>query len=389
MKYRRIIAAALAAFTLFTGATALAAGTAADPLVSQSWLEEIFETPLEDYVQTVFDTLEASLQTKTEGLQAAAEAYARKQVAAVYAEELAEAVLERVEELRGQQDTTLTAGMETRKLKKGDVVTGPPGASVMFVTGTGKVVGPAGSEILNVTAGSTRQPGPAIREGILYMMLADDGSGIEVTSNTAQVLLKDGARGGYELQYEGYADALNLLGLFRGTNAGYELERSPSRIEAIIMLIRLLGEDSPALQNDTVSPFLDLSDWEDGKRYVAYAYRMRYTNGTGPTTFGPNQNSALEQYLTFVLRALGYRDGVDFQWDSTCRDLAVAIGLLDAEELTAIARDGFRRDHVVAISWRALDCRLQDGSGDTLAQRLIRQGVIHEDLLRIAADYIR
>ena len=388
MKYRRIIAAALAAFTLFTGATVLAAGTADDPLVSRSWLEEIFNTPLEEYVKTAAATMAASVEAKNGGLQAAVDSYISQQVAPLYAEELTEAVLAKVEALRGQEETTLTAGMKTRTLKKGDVVTGPPGASVMFITGTGKVVGPAGSEILNVTAGSTRQPGPAIREGILYMMLADNGSGIEVTSATATVLLKDGARGGYELQYEGYADALNLLGLFRGTDAGYELERAPSRIEALVMLIRLLGEDAAALENDTVSPFGDLSDWVDGKRYVAYAYRMRYTNGTGPTTFGPNQNSALEQYLTFVLRALGYRDGVDFLWDSTCRDLALDIGLLKDGELEAIARDGFRRDHVVAISYRALDCKLQDGSG-TLADRLVNMGVVHPDLLRLSADYIR
>ncbi|MBR5537597.1 MAG: S-layer homology domain-containing protein [Clostridia bacterium] len=387
MKYRRIIAAALAAFTLFTGATVIAAGTASDPLVSRSWLEDIFETPMEKYVETAFDTVKASLQAKTEGLQAAADTYARQRVATVYAEELAEAVLEKVEELRAQEETTLTAGMTRRTLKKGDVVTGPPGASVMFVTGTGKVVGPAGSEILNVTAGSTRQPGPAIREGILYMMLADNGSGIEVTSATATVLLKDGARGGYELQYEAYADALNLLGLFRGTDSGYELERAPSRIEALIMLIRLLGEDADAMENDTVSPFRDLSDWEAGKRYVAYAYRMCYTNGTGDTTFGPNQNSALEQYLTFVLRALGYRDGVDFQWDTTCRDLALDIGLLEDGELESIARDGFRRDHVVAISYRALDCELQDGSG-TLADRLVDMDVVSRAQLRHAAQLV-
>lgn len=389
MQYRRIIAAALAAFTLFTGATVFAAGTASDPLVTKSQLQSIFTTPLEDYVDTVFNTLEASLETKALGLQEAAESYARKQVAAAYAEALTEAVLEKVEELRSMEETTLTAGMTQRTLKKGDVVTGPAGSSVMFVTGEGKVVGPAGSEIINITAGSTRQRGPAIRKGILYMMVADNGSGIEVTSNTATVLLKDGARGGYELQYQSYADALNLLGLFRGTDAGYELERSPSRIEALIMLIRLLGEDSSALQNDTVSPFLDLSDWVDGKRYVAYAYRMRYTNGTGPTTFGPNQVSALEQYLTFVLRALGYRDGVDFQWDSTCRDLAVDIGLLNESELAAIARDGFRRDHVAAISYRALDCELQDGSGDILSHRLVDLGVVNEDQLRISEDLIR
>ena len=69
MKYRRIIAAALAVFTLFTGATALAAGTAADPLVTKSHLEDVFNKPLEDYIETVFDTLQASFEAKTQGLQ--------------------------------------------------------------------------------------------------------------------------------------------------------------------------------------------------------------------------------------------------------------------------------------------------------------------------------
>lgn len=389
MKYRRIIAAALAAFTLFTGATAFAAGTAADPLVTKSYLKTVFNTPLETYVTTVLTALEASFAAKTQGLQAAAEAYARKQVAAVYGQSthLLAAVQARVEALTALDQTTLTAGMETRTLKKGDVVTGPPGASVMFVTGAGKVVGPAGSEILNITAGSTRTPGPAIRTGILYMMVADNGSGIQVTSSTATVLLKDGARGGYELQYQPYAQALNHLGLFRGSDKGYELERTPTRQEALVMLIRLLGEENAALAADPVSPFRDLTNWEDGRRYIAYAYRMRYTNGMSATTFGPTLEGTLEQYLTFVLRALGYRDGVDFQWDTTSRDLACDIGLLSREELTGIARDGFKRDHVVAISYRALSCALQDGSG-TLADRLVRAGVVSAGLLEEAAAYL-
>jgi hypothetical protein len=208
------------------------------------------------------------------------------------------------------------------------------------------------------------------------MMVADNGSGIEVTSDTAVVLLKDGARGGYELQYEPYADALHHLGLFNGSDKGYELERSPSRQESLIMLIRLLGEESAALVADPITPFSDLTDWVDGQRYVAYGYRMHYTNGTSNTTFSPTAGATLEQYLTFVLRSLGYKDGVDFQWDSTSRDLAAEIGLLSREELSAIARDGFKRDHVVAISYRALDCDLQNGSG-TLADRLVDAGVVN------------
>ena len=37
------------------------------------------------------------------------------------------------------------------------------------------------------------------------------------------------------------ADALNSLGLFSGSEAGYELERTPTRAEALVMLLRLTG----------------------------------------------------------------------------------------------------------------------------------------------------
>jgi len=389
LKYRRIIAAFLVAATVFTGATALAAGTTADPLVTRSYLESVFNTPLEKYVQTALDGVKATLESKVEGVQETAVQYARQQVAAAYAERLGDAVMERVHEMMGDLTAdTLTAGMTQKTLVKGDQITGPAGASVMFVSGAGKIIGPAGSEIINITAGSTRQPGPAIRTGILYMMVADNGSGIEVTSDTAVVLVKDGARAGYEAQYTAYADALRLLGLFQGSDKGYELERCPSRVEALIMLIRLLGEEGYALAGDAVTPFKDLNIWEQGKNYVAYGYRMRYTNGMSATTFGPTLNGTLEQYLTFVLRALGYQDGVDFVWNTTSRDLAQYLGLLTAQELTAIDRDGFKRDHVALISYRALACPLKDGSG-VLADRLVNAGVLSWDMLDAAHNLIR
>ncbi len=388
MKYRRVIAALLVAATLFTGATALAAGTAADPLVTRSYLETVFNIPLETYVNTALDGVKASLEAKTDGLKAAADAYARQKVAEVYAADLGEAVMERVQELLGEsQQTVLTAGMTQRTLQKGDQITGPAGASVMFVSGMGKVIGPAGSEILNITAGGVRKPGPDIRAGILYMMTADNGSGIEVTSDTAVVLVKDGARAGYEPQYERYARALEVLGIFRGSNKGFELERAPSRVEALIMLIRLMGEEQQALASDPITPFSDLQIWGQGQQYVAYGYRMRYTNGTSPTTFSPNRTNTLEQYLTFVLRALGYQDGVDFVWNTTSRDLAVSMGILSVEELAAVQRDGFKRDHVALISYRALACPLRDGTG-TLGDRLVNAGILTWDLLEEAVELV-
>ena len=68
MNYRRILAALLAAVTLFTGATVLAAGSAADPLVSQSYLKTIFTTPLETYVQTALEGVSAAFDDKILGV---------------------------------------------------------------------------------------------------------------------------------------------------------------------------------------------------------------------------------------------------------------------------------------------------------------------------------
>ena len=41
------------------------------------------------------------------------------------------------------------------------------------------------------------------------------------------------------------ADVLNALGLFRGTGEGYELDRSPTRAEVLVMLIKLSNRLEP------------------------------------------------------------------------------------------------------------------------------------------------
>lgn len=383
MGCKRVLAAALALLVLFAGATVLAAGSADDPLVTRSYLSSVFNQPLETYLQTAVAGLQSTLQSKTQGLQEAAEAYARQRVAASYADALGEEAARRAAQKLASAPA-LTEGMEARTLKKGDQITGPAGASVLFVSGSGRICGPAGSEVINITAGGVRTPGLEIRTGILYMMAADDGSGIEVTSDTAIVLVRDGARTGYETSYTTYADALKLLGLFRGSSGGYELERIPTRQEALVMLIRLQGKEAAALAYTGPVAFTDLTDWVDGQKYISFGYQAGYTTGTGGGKFSPLDAAPLEQYLTFVLRSLGYQDGVDFVWNTTSADLAVQLGLLSQSELNAVRRDGFRRDHVVLLSYRALSCPLRDGSG-TLAQRLIAAGVVTQAQLDQAA----
>ena len=58
------------------------------------------------------------------------------------------------------------------------------------------------------------------------------------------------------------ADKLAFLGLFQGTGGGYQLDAVPTRIQGLVMLIRLLGLEDEALACAEPSPFKDVT-WGD------------------------------------------------------------------------------------------------------------------------------
>ncbi len=169
------------------------------------------------------------------------------------------------------------------------------------------------------------------------------------------------------------ADTLNQLGLFQGTGTNadgtprYELDRAPSRNEAVTMLVRLLGAESAAMAGKWETPFTDVPDW--AKPYVGYAYANKLTNGTSATTFSGGNQATVSQYLTFVLRALGYESGTDFEWDKAWElsdKLGITKGAYNAES-------AFLRGDVAKISLAGLAGKMKDGSG-TLADKLIKDG---------------
>ena len=74
------------------------------------------------------------------------------------------------------------------------------------------------------------------------------------------------------------------------------------------------------------------------------------------------------QYLTFVLRALGYTSGVDFEWDKAW-ELSDKIGFTSGE-YNATTNAQFMRGNTAAISYDALSAKLKD-SDKTLHETLI------------------
>lgn len=160
------------------------------------------------------------------------------------------------------------------------------------------------------------------------------------------------------------AAALKQLRLFKGMSAtDFDLDRAPTRTEAMVMLIRALGQEKEALSGSWSHPFTDVASWAD--KYIGYAYEKGLTKGMSSTQFGAG-NADADMYLTFMLRALGYSDSAgDFAWDAP-DTLAASVGILPAGVDTA----NFLRGDTALVSWAALEAGLKGGS-QTLSQKLM------------------
>ena len=169
------------------------------------------------------------------------------------------------------------------------------------------------------------------------------------------------------------AAALKSLGLFQGVSDNdFALNRAPTRAEALVMFIRLIGEEYYATTGSWEHPFTDVPGWADD--YVGYAYEKGYTNGVSGTTFGTNDTASSATYLTFVLRALAYSDGSngDFVWNDPYT-LAENIGLLTDDVNTS----SFLRADVVLVSWNALALPM-NGGNKAMADLLVMSGVFSQ-----------
>ncbi|MBP3508495.1 S-layer homology domain-containing protein [Oscillibacter sp.] len=149
------------------------------------------------------------------------------------------------------------------------------------------------------------------------------------------------------------AEALYELGLFKGTGTNpdgtpiFDLDKTPTRNQAIIMLVRLLGKEEEAKAGTWNIPFTDVSD--SMKPYIGYAYTNGLTNGYTATTYCGGNPIRANQYIAFVLRALGYVSGKDFQV-STSWKLADELGITHGEYANATS---FTRGDVAKISLKA------------------------------------
>ncbi len=179
-------------------------------------------------------------------------------------------------------------------------------------------------------------------------------------------------------QYDVYAEKLSVIGVFQGTGNGFELNRPPTRLEGLIMLLRLLGKEEEAMASEVkASVFSDVPAW--GVPYTNYAYDHNLTTGVGDGKFGTNNKIQSKSYITFLLRALGYDDSVgDFEW-GTAVEFSFENNIISKDMYIELIGKEFLRDHVAKLSYDALYTSVKDGSS-TLINYLISMGSIDSEL---------
>ncbi|MBR6747591.1 MAG: S-layer homology domain-containing protein [Clostridia bacterium] len=361
MKLKLRIAALLMTAILLSGVLT----AAADPVVTRSYLTDTYQPYIMSQTQQMLEsafaaleeTLEKNFSTGSLRVQIGSELW--------------------LDTMNARAMRTLTSGSYT--LSSGSVVTGALGTKFTLVSGSAEVVAAAGTVLVDASEGVGCADGTALVPGHLYIIADTGGCGLRASAGTAVVTVSGSAKllgvassggivekpsdpvtpGVYTEQYLRYAQALREMGLFKGTNAGFELTREATRVEALVMLVRLLGEEDEALASTAKHPFKDVPAWAD--RHVAYAYARGYTNGISADKYGSDQSATREQYLTFLLRALGYNDAAgDFVW-SKASEKAQQIGMLTFADVNAMS-SVFYRDHVAFSSYKALMTAKKDAT---------------------------
>ncbi|MBP1737158.1 MAG: hypothetical protein H6Q60_1039 [Oscillospiraceae bacterium] len=170
------------------------------------------------------------------------------------------------------------------------------------------------------------------------------------------------------------AEQLYELGLFQGTgtdedgNPVFALDQEPTRAEAVVMLLRLLGLEDEVEASDYETPFTDVPDSYWAASYIGYAYHYGLTSGVAEDRFGLESGDTVTaaQYVTFMLRALGYDDGAgDFTVDHAVA-FAQSVGFTIESDWV---EGTFTRGDVALISYYGLAAQLK-GSDETLADSL-------------------
>lgn len=160
-------------------------------------------------------------------------------------------------------------------------------------------------------------------------------------------------------------DILSGVGTKEDGTPDLALDLSVTRVQATTILVKLLtatetAENYAEEYNSSgyhMHPFEDVPSWAEG--YVTYAYQNSLSAGISDKLFGSDNVITATEFLSLLLKALGYETGTDFAWNEAAT-LSDALGFTRGEHT---AFEQIDRGALAVITCNALNCTVRDKSG--------------------------
>lgn len=181
------------------------------------------------------------------------------------------------------------------------------------------------------------------------------------------------------------AKACSDLGILIGTDASTGITSSylattPTRLQALIIYLRIQGLDSDALKYNSDNNFIDASelDWVVGRNYLAYAKDNPELGWIGGTDgkFLPNKHIDGKAFYKVMLETLGYKQDLDFTYNETLK-FAETINLVSSASSIESLKN-FTVNHVAKAIYSTLNTKPK-GETKKLITLMTEQGIIDEE----------
>lgn len=154
---------------------------------------------------------------------------------------------------------------------------------------------------------------------------------------------------------------LKELGVLQGSDKGFQLNDTMTRLEALTIIIRLSGKDQDTdFYANKECKFSDIPEW--GIQYVNYAVDNHLTKGISDQFFGSQNEITDIEFLAFLIRSLGYGETDDDFSAETIIDKSVLLGIVDKSEESNYHMSAIKRGSAAVLSSRTLDITRKTGN---------------------------
>lgn len=164
---------------------------------------------------------------------------------------------------------------------------------------------------------------------------------------------------GYKKQTkEEKIDTLQSFEILQGNGSSLELDKPLNRAEGAAIYFRLMGLDEKSQIFKRENPnyntgFVDIPSW--AKDNINYLHSKQIVHGINSNSFGSSNIMSAEEFITLILRGLGYDDASEgFKWNESL-EKALDIGLITDSEKAYIEEDNiFTKEKMTLIAYNTL-----------------------------------